>query len=70
VQAADDAGLPDDPDFRAALHAYMEWAVGEVMSYSPPGEQVPADLPRPAGGGTDSSRSLGPGTTAGRSIAL
>ena len=36
VQAADDAGLPDDPEFRAGLRAYMEAAVGEVLSYSPP----------------------------------
>ena len=28
--AADDAGLPDDPDFRAALHDYMRWAVDDV----------------------------------------
>lgn len=47
VQAADDAGLPDDPDFRAALHAYMEWAVGEVLSYSPSDAQVPAGLSTP-----------------------
>jgi hemoglobin len=33
VRAADDAGLPEDPEFRAALRAYMEWAVGEVLSY-------------------------------------
>src|SRR5262252_3499735 len=25
VAAADDAGLPADPEFRAALRAYMEW---------------------------------------------
>jgi hemoglobin len=31
--AADDAGLPDDREFRAALRAYMEWAVEEVLSY-------------------------------------
>jgi hemoglobin len=47
VRAADDAGLPDDPDLRAALRAYMEWAVGEVLSFSPPGELVPSDLPVP-----------------------
>jgi hemoglobin len=47
VQAADDVDLPDDPDFRAALRAYMEWAVGEVLSYSPTDAQVPADLPVP-----------------------
>jgi hemoglobin len=27
VVAADDAGLPNDPDFRVALRAYLEWAV-------------------------------------------
>jgi hemoglobin len=35
VAAADDAGLPDDPEFRAALRAYMEWAVDDVLAYSP-----------------------------------
>jgi hemoglobin len=47
MQAADDAGLPDDPDFRAGLRSYMEWAVGEVLSYSPVGVQAPAGLPVP-----------------------
>ncbi|HEV2034748.1 MAG TPA: group II truncated hemoglobin [Candidatus Dormibacteraeota bacterium] len=47
MQAADDAGLPDDPDFRAGLRSYMEWAVGEVLSYSPHGAQTPAGLPVP-----------------------
>jgi hemoglobin len=41
VQAADDAALPDDPALRASLRAYMEWAVHEVLSYSPPGSTVP-----------------------------
>jgi hemoglobin len=44
VQAADDAHLPDDPDFRAGLRSYMEWAVREVLSYSPPGVPVPAGM--------------------------
>jgi hemoglobin len=47
VQAAEDAGLPDDADFRAGLRAYMEWAVGEVLSYSPLGSRVIAGLPIP-----------------------
>jgi hemoglobin len=47
VRAADDAGLPDDPEFRAGLRAYMEWAVGEVMGYSPRGSEVPGSLPVP-----------------------
>jgi hemoglobin len=47
VQAADDAGLPDDPEFRASLRAYMEWAVQDVLAYSPRGSQVPEGLPVP-----------------------
>lgn len=50
VQAADDAGLPDDPDFRAGLRRYLEWAVGEVLSYSPPHSRVAAGLPVPRWG--------------------
>ena len=50
VQAADDAGLPDDDVFRSALRAYMEWAVGEVLSYSHAEAQVPAGLPVPRWG--------------------
>jgi|SRR5215217_4362173 hemoglobin len=41
THAADDAGLPDDPEFRAALRAYMRWAVDEVLSY-PTAADVPA----------------------------
>ncbi|RSD21398.1 group II truncated hemoglobin [Amycolatopsis eburnea] len=47
VQAADDAGLPADPEFRAALRAYMEWAVAEVLAYPGPADDVPAELPMP-----------------------
>ena len=47
VKAADDAGLPDDPAFRAALRSYMQWAVSEVMSYSPKGSSVSPGLPVP-----------------------
>jgi hemoglobin len=50
VKAADDAHLPDDPEFRTALRLYMEWAVGEVMSYAPEGSQVPAGLVVPRWG--------------------
>jgi hemoglobin len=41
----DDAGLPDDAPFREALRAYMEWAVDEVLAYSPADSQVPDALP-------------------------
>jgi hemoglobin len=48
VRALDDAGLPADPEFRAAMHAYMRWAVDNVLSYSPVGTVVPpgARMPR------------------------
>lgn len=47
VRAADDAGLPDDPQFRAALRAYMQWAVDEVLSYPTTETAVSPDLPMP-----------------------
>jgi hemoglobin len=47
VSAADDAELPTDPEFRAALRAYMEWAVQEVLVYGPPGTSVASGLPMP-----------------------
>lgn len=47
VAAADDAGLPGDPEFRAALRAYMEWAVEEVLSYGSGDAEVRSGLPMP-----------------------
>jgi hemoglobin len=47
VLAADDAGLPDDPAFRAALRAYMRWAVDDVLIYSDPDASVPTGVPMP-----------------------
>ena len=47
VQAIDDAGLPADPEFRDLLRSYMESAVREVISYSPAGATVPAELEVP-----------------------
>jgi hemoglobin len=44
VAAADDADLPDDPEFRAALRAYMVWAVEDVLVYSAPDALVPDGL--------------------------
>jgi hemoglobin len=45
--AADDVGLPDDPDFRASLRSYIEWAVKEVHAYSPHGSVAPEGRPMP-----------------------
>jgi hemoglobin len=47
VRAAGDAGLPEDAEFRAALRAYMEWAVAEVLSYPSADAVVPAGLDMP-----------------------
>jgi hemoglobin len=47
VRAADDAGLPDDPEFRAALRDYMVWAVEQMLAHPNPGDEIPADLPIP-----------------------
>jgi len=47
VQAADDAGLPDDPEFRASLRAYMEWGVQDVLASAPHGTAVPRNLAMP-----------------------
>jgi hemoglobin len=33
VAAMDDAALPEDAEFRAAMAAYMRWAVDDVLSY-------------------------------------
>ena len=46
IQAMDDAGLPDDADFRAAMRGYMEWAVGEVGGHPEPVVGMP-DTPLP-----------------------
>ena len=46
--ALGDAGLPADPAFRAAMVAYMRWAVDDVLAYSPEDAVVPrgAAMPR------------------------
>jgi hemoglobin len=49
-RAADDAELPADPEFRAALHAYMRWAVDDVLSYSAEDAVVAADTAMPRWG--------------------
>ena len=47
VRAADDAELPENPEFRAALRAYMEWAVDDVLAYSPHDAVVPMGATMP-----------------------
>ena len=46
--AADDAGLPDDPEFRSALLAYLEWGTRLAMHNSQPdASDVPQEAPVP-----------------------
>jgi hypothetical protein len=45
--AADDAGLPDDPEFRAALVGYLEWGTRLAMHNSQPGADVAQQAPGP-----------------------
>jgi hemoglobin len=47
VGALDDAKLPDDPEFRDAMRAYMRWAVDNVLSYAEADDVPPrAAMPR------------------------
>jgi hemoglobin len=48
--ALDDAAMPPDPDFRAALRAYMRWAVDDVLSYSPKDATVRPGMAMPRWG--------------------
>jgi hemoglobin len=45
--AADDAGMPDDPEFRSALVAYLEWGTRLAMHNSQPGADVVEHAPVP-----------------------
>jgi hemoglobin len=48
--AADDAALPDDPEFRSAFVAYVEWGTRIAMHNSQPGAEVFEHAPVPRWG--------------------
>jgi hemoglobin len=48
--AADDAGLPDDPEFRSAFVAYVEWGTRLAQNNSQPGADVVEHAPVPRWG--------------------
>ena len=50
VAAADDAGLPDEPELRAALRAYMEWATSAMYVYNERDAVVPPRMAMPRWG--------------------
>ena len=49
-RAADDMGLPADPEFRAALMGYAEWGTRLAMHNSQPGVAVATHAPVPRWG--------------------
>jgi hemoglobin len=48
--AADDAGLPEDPEFRSAFLAYLEWGSRIGMANSQPDAEPPPQAPVPRWG--------------------
>ena len=48
--AADDAGMPNDPEFRSALVAYLEWGTRIAFSNSQPDADVVTHAPVPRWG--------------------
>jgi hemoglobin len=49
-KAADDAGLPADPEFRAAIMGYGEWGTRLALHNSRPGNDVAQHAPVPRWG--------------------
>lgn len=51
LETVDEAGLPDDPEFRAALVGYLEWGTRLAVINSRPGvEAPPPETPMPVWG--------------------
>jgi hemoglobin len=50
ADAADETGLPDDPEFRAAFMGYLEWGTRLAVSNSQPGAEPPRQAPVPRWG--------------------
>ena len=48
--AADDAGMPSDPEFRSAFVAYVEWGSRLAVANSQPGATPPPNAPVPRWG--------------------
>jgi truncated hemoglobin YjbI len=47
LRSLDDAGLPDDPEWRAAFVAYIEWGSRIAKENSTPGAHPPVGMPIP-----------------------
>jgi CDGSH-type Zn-finger protein/truncated hemoglobin YjbI/ferredoxin len=47
IQSANEAGLPTDPEFRAAFVSYLEWGTRIAVENSTPGATPPQHMPVP-----------------------
>ncbi|MFC4052538.1 group II truncated hemoglobin [Actinomadura syzygii] len=47
MDAADEVGLPDDPEFRAAFASYIEWGTRIALANSQPDAKPPLEAPMP-----------------------
>jgi hemoglobin len=50
LECADELGVPDDPEFRSAFVAYLEWGTRLAVINSQPGADVTTEAPMPAWG--------------------
>lgn len=50
LECADEAGVADDPEFRSAFVAYLEWGTRLAVINSQPGASVVEEAPMPAWG--------------------
>jgi len=50
LECADELGVPNDPEFRSAFVAYLEWGTRLAMINSQPGADVGGESPMPAWG--------------------
>lgn len=48
LQSADETGVPDDPEFRSAFVAYLEWGTRLAVINSQPGADVGGEGPMPS----------------------
>jgi hemoglobin len=50
LDCADEVGMPDDPEFRSAFVAYLEWGSRLAVINSAPGANATTEAPMPAWG--------------------
>lgn len=50
LEAADELGVPDDPEFRSAFVGYLEWGTRLAVINSQPGADLSGDAPMPSWG--------------------